>query len=96
MLDIKRKLLSIATVIDQDLKVHFDKNGGTKIVELQGKVVGRETQCNNIYKFLRPTWQSLPLQLIHMDLYEKMEMEALGSAYYFMMIKLLNSSRNGM
>ena len=41
MPDIKRNLLSIAPIIDRDLKDHFNNNG-LEIVDLQGKVVSKK------------------------------------------------------
>ena len=47
--DIRRNLLSIFAITDRDLKVHFNKNGA-KILDLQGKVVKKGSQRNNVYE----------------------------------------------
>ena len=47
--DIRRYLLSISTIMDRDLKVHFDKNG-TEILDPRGKVVEKGSRCNNVYE----------------------------------------------
>ena len=48
--DIKRNLLSIFAITNQDLKVHFDKNDA-QILDLQGKVIDEEAKGYHLYNF---------------------------------------------